>query len=76
MCRKDESEMVQCRAQVRLSMLSFKELWKSQDCFVLKCFVHILLESLKGTAIGTLKYEGCVTLTVWEGWQTPSERRL
>lgn len=24
-----ESEMLQCRAQVRLSMLSFKELWKS-----------------------------------------------
>lgn len=75
MGRKDVS-LKWCRAQVRLSVVSSKELWKSQDCFVLKCFVHILFESLKGTAIGTLKYEEYVTPTVWEGWQAPSERGL
>lgn len=33
---------------------------------MLKCFALILFKSLKGATVGTLKYEECVTLTVWE----------
>lgn len=36
----------------------------------------ILYKRLKDTNIRKLKYEEYVTMTVWEEWRAPSERRL